>query len=185
VARWSSHETLRSPRARCCLLSSDPLRARAVDVSSLKELPFVKPAPKVPFAFSRVERRTSSDSGRARLPCARGRGEQGGQGRPQAARRGSLEGPVGVAGTIDREARQGFLVAPCWACDSATGSSRLGGQDALRFDLQGQAVLAGQPGSPRVPVISSSRRGDMEWFGRSQAGSIRRAAAPLCGGHDK
>jgi len=127
----------------------------------------------------------SSDSGRARLPCARGRGRAGRSGRPQAARRGSLEGPVGVAGTIDREARQGFLVAPCWACDSATGSSRLGGQDALRFDLQGQAVLAGQPGSPRVPVISSSRRGDMEWFGRSQAGSIRRAAAPLCGGHDK
>jgi len=25
----------------------------------------------------------------------------------------------------------------------------------------------------------------MEWFGRSQAGSIKRAAAPLGGGHDK
>ena len=44
-------------------------------------------------------------------------------------------------------------------------------------------MLAGSPGT-RVPVISSSRRGDMEWCGRSQAGSIKLASAPQGGGHD-
>jgi hypothetical protein len=34
----------------------------------------------------------------------------------------------------------------------------------------------------RVPVISSPRCGGMEWCGRSQAGSIRRATSPTCRG---
>jgi hypothetical protein len=38
--------------------------------------------------------------------------EEGGQGRPQAARRGSLEGPVTCCRTIGHEARQGFMDAP-------------------------------------------------------------------------
>ena len=49
--------------------------------------------------------------------------------------------------------------------------------------LQSQAVLAGSP-EPRVPFISSSRRGDMEWFGRNPVGSIRGATTPTSGGHE-
>jgi hypothetical protein len=36
---------------------------------------------------------------------------EGGQGRPEAARRGSLEGPGVVFAMMDGEARQGFVVA--------------------------------------------------------------------------
>lgn len=36
----------------------------------------------------------------------------------------------------------------------------------------------------RVPVISSPRSGDMEWFGRNPTGSIRCSVAPQCGDHD-
>jgi hypothetical protein len=59
-----------------------------------------------------------------------------------------------------------------------------GGQDALRSVSRARRCWRGSPGT-RVPVISSSRRGDMECFGRSQAGSIKRAATPQGGGHDK
>ncbi len=37
---------------------------------------------------------------------------EGGQGRRQAARRGSLDGPVMSIGTMELEARQGFVDAP-------------------------------------------------------------------------
>ena len=45
-------------------------------------------------------------------------------------------------------------------------------------------MLAGQPGNPGAGHLFVTT-GDMEWFGRSQAGSIKRAAAPQGGGHDK
>lgn len=76
---------------------------------------------------------------------------------------------------MGKEGRQGFLVAP-------RGRAEVG---RVACRLQCQAVLAGQPRT-RVPVISSSRGSDMEWFGRNLVGSIKRAAAPPGGGdHDK
>ncbi len=45
-------------------------------------------------------------------PSTLGSLREGGQGRPQAARRGSLDGPVISLRIMDMEARQGFLGAP-------------------------------------------------------------------------
>ncbi len=45
-------------------------------------------------------------------PSRSSRTGEGGQGRPQAARRGSLDGPVISGRTVELEARQGFMDAP-------------------------------------------------------------------------
>src|ERR1700752_5050835 len=56
---------------------------------------------------------------------------EGGQGRPEAARRGSLDGPAVMVRTMGCEARAGFAVAPPGggdACAVVSRSSRCEGQ---------------------------------------------------------
>ena len=106
-------------------------------------------------------------------------GCQGGQGRPEAARRGSLEGPVRIPpGIIGLRSRLRLRWMRCSRC--------LGG-GTLRFVLQVSTCCSG--GVSRFPGRRSSIRhgdGGMEGFGRSQTGSIKRATTPpQGGGHEK
>ena len=62
-------------------------------------------------------------------------------------------------------------------------SRGVGGQDALRLLSSARRCWRGQAGDPGCR--SSLRpNSDMEWFGRSQVGSIKTAATPQGGGHD-
>ena len=90
--------------------------------------------------------------------------ETGGRSRTgrRPARRGSLEGPVSVVETMVVEARQGFVEAAPPVFDGRKG--RCG--SCSRTSRCWWAAQA------RVPVIFPPRRGGMERFGRSQAGSI-------------
>ena len=110
-------------------------------------------------------------------------GREGGQGRLEAARRGSLEGPVSEGDML--VAKPGWASwSSCVSCARLGFSVGVGGWDVLRFvsrasDAGGQCRGSGCRSSLR------RGRGDMECFGRSRTGSIKGTAAPLGGGHDK
>jgi hypothetical protein len=106
-------------------------------------------------------------------------GREGGQGRPEAARRGSLDGSGSVLEMMDGEARQGFLVAGQVV---VVGGLHGDGDGTQLGHLQVPNEFGGGSAGARVPVIPSPRRGGMEWCGRSQAGSIKRATSPRMGG---
>jgi len=88
------------------------------------------------------------------------RNEEGGQGRPQAARRGSLEGPVSCSSHHGRRSPPGLRGRPL-CC-------RVG--DALRSISRASKCWR----ATRSPGCRSSLRPncDMEWFGRNLVGSI-------------
>ena len=109
-------------------------------------------------------------SGAPNGPCGRGLRGEGGQGRPQVARRGSLEGPVSGAGTMWLRSRSGLR----WERLPWGAFPLLGVGVALRSVLQVKAaLLAGRAGVPGRRSSIRHGRGGMEGFGRSQTGSIR------------
>ena len=74
---------------------------------------FVKRAPKAPLAVSVApDSAEALADGRAEANPLLRRIEQGGQGRPQAARRGSLDGPVSCSSHHGLRSPQGFVVVP-------------------------------------------------------------------------
>ncbi len=150
----SRHETLTVLGASCRLPS---LKKRSLSRQRRSEGPARL---SVLLAFQPISGRDEPHPGR----------EEGGQGRLEAARRGSLDGPVSRASYRGGRSPEGFVVVPWWC--------RVG--DALR-SCSKTSSAGGRPGS-RVPAISSPRRGGMEWFGRNPVGSIKMTAAPTCGG---
>ena len=85
--------------------------------------------------------------------CARP--EEGSQGRPQAARRGSLDGPGGGQRIMEQGARQGFLnafPAVCWREARTPGARLPGHQCPLPNDAHGPDALddRGLPPRPRL-----------------------------------
>ena len=100
--------------------------------------------------------------------------DEGGQGRPKAARRGSLDGPVRPSGKWGSKPDRASYLPSCRCCT--------GGR--LRSALQDQRCWSGIAGLSPGAGHSFATRGGMERVGRSRAGSIKRATSPF-GGHDK
>ncbi len=108
-------------------------------------------------------------------PAACWSGAEGGQGRPEAARRGSLDGPV--SGGVDNGGRT--AVRGSWVpgslgqvgCASGGGWSERGGPTSGPGPMPGAAARCSGAGHPYASVEAS-----MKWCGRSQAGSIKWAA---------
>jgi hypothetical protein len=93
--------------------------------------------------------------------------EQGCQGRPKGARRGSLDGPVIYWSEMDGEARHGFQTVPMWC--------RVG--NVLRSIPQCPVKAGGQPENPSAVHLFAAL-GGMGRFGRDCVNSIKFAAAP-------
>jgi hypothetical protein len=96
---------------------------------------------------------------------------EGGQGRPQAARRGSLDGPVSSVLHHGRRSPRGLRGRPL--CQRGT-----------RAVLpQGQQLLAVQPEYSGAGHLFAARNG-IGWLPQP-LGSISRSASPTSGGHDR
>ena len=113
-------------------------------------------------------------TGRARLGLGWTENPEDSQGRPQAARRGSLDGPVSCRSHNRMRSPVGASCSPPAWCRC---------EGTLWVHLQSQSVLAGKPGNPGA-VHLFVERGDMEWFGRNPLGSISGTTSPQCGGHE-
>src|SRR5438132_2947350 len=102
---------------------------------------------------------------------------EGGQGRPHAARSGSLDGPVGYRqGHFDGQARQGLLVASCpcvwwWA-----------GRDALVVSRSPRVVGVKQAGARLLGhVFAGSRCRVRAWSGSAQPAVLNHMMTTLRG----
>ncbi len=87
---------------------------------------------------------------------------EGSQGRPEAARRGNLDGPVSRPSHHVIRSPAGLRGRPLV----------LPGRGRVAVHLQSQSMLAGQPEDPGAGHLFVAL-GDMEWCGRNLVGSIK------------
>ncbi len=136
-------------------------------LASLKERSLSRGAEGSSLAF---DVQSSQEWARRNRPPIEPEAVEIGQGRPEAARRGSLDGSVSCLSHHRSRSPSGLRGRPLV----------LPGRGRVAVHLQSQLVLAGQPGVPGAGHLFVAPD-DMEWSGRNLVGSINQSVSPLSG----